>query len=79
MTQTYELCVRDARQVLHHQLDTTDFADQFDARPYRQFKNDGDRIWSNLLSGDWAWREAVSNLSTPDMLGRPSDYSDRIS
>lgn len=59
MTETYELCTRDSRVVLHHQLATTGFADQFNYKPYRQFDNQGDRAWSNLMSGDWAWNEAV--------------------
>ncbi|KAF6763988.1 hypothetical protein DFP72DRAFT_873930 [Ephemerocybe angulata] len=58
MTETYELCVRDARQVIHNQLATTEFASQFNAAPYRQFLPNGERVWSNLMSGDWAWRQA---------------------
>ncbi|KAF5338761.1 hypothetical protein D9611_013338 [Ephemerocybe angulata] len=58
MTATYELCVRDARQVIHHQLGTPAFATQFRTAPYKQFDRDGNRVWSDLLSGDWAWREA---------------------
>lgn len=62
MTQTYKLSVRDSRTVLHHQLATSAFATQFNMRPYQQFQvSSRDRVWSNLLSGDWAWDEAVSN------------------
>lgn len=59
MTETYELCTRDSEILLHHQLATTDFANTFTPRPYRQFDHRGDRVWSNLMSGDWAWKEAV--------------------
>ena len=59
MTETYELCTRDSKILLHHQLATTDFANTFTPRPYRQFDHRGDRVWSNLMSGDWAWKEAV--------------------
>ncbi|KAF9552778.1 hypothetical protein CPC08DRAFT_768043 [Agrocybe pediades] len=58
MTATYELCTRDSRTLLHNQLATTDFARDFSSRPYRQFDSKGDRVWSNLMSGDWAWNEA---------------------
>ncbi|KDR66445.1 hypothetical protein GALMADRAFT_147875 [Galerina marginata CBS 339.88] len=58
MTETYELCTRNSRTLLHHQLATTDFASTFTPRPYRQFDHSGDRVWSNLMSGDWAWNEA---------------------
>jgi hypothetical protein len=67
MLQTYELCTRDSRLILHQQLMTTDFVDKFDYVPYRQFKADGDRIWSNLMSADWAWAQAVcSHAPHPD-------------
>ena len=62
MTVDYELCVRDTRQVLHHQLSTLDFCDKIDYQPYRQFNNTGKRVYSNLMSGDWAWDQAVCHL-----------------
>lgn len=62
MTETYELCTRDARILLHNQLCTTDFKDQTNLRPYRQFNHMGDRVWSNLMSADWAWNEAVKYI-----------------
>ncbi|KAJ7142564.1 hypothetical protein C8R44DRAFT_725902 [Mycena epipterygia] len=37
MTEEYELCARDCRTVLHHQLATPDFKDKIDYVPYRQF------------------------------------------
>ncbi|TFK19711.1 hypothetical protein FA15DRAFT_659672 [Coprinopsis marcescibilis] len=60
MLETYELSVRDARQVLHQQLSTTKFAGEFETRPYHQFETCGDkqRVWLNLMSGDWAYEEA---------------------
>ncbi|KAJ7163934.1 hypothetical protein C8R43DRAFT_1168740 [Mycena crocata] len=58
MTETYELCTRNIRTVLHHQLATTDFKDQFNYTPYRQFNAGGKRVWSNLMSADWAWKQA---------------------
>ena len=60
MTQTYELCVCDARQVLHHQFQTPDFKDKINLVPYQQFNKAGKRVFSNLMSGEWAWRQAVS-------------------
>jgi hypothetical protein len=62
MTQEYELCTRDVRQVLHQQLATSAFKDQVDLVPYRQFNHSGSRVWSNLMSGDWAWKQAVSAI-----------------
>jgi hypothetical protein len=59
MMETYELCCRDTRQVLHQQLATPEFKDKFDSVPYRQFNSTGKRVYSNLMSGDWAWDQAV--------------------
>jgi len=59
MTETYELCTRNSRTLLHHQLVMTDFTSTFTPKPYHQFNHTGDRVWSNLMSGDWAWNEAV--------------------
>lgn len=61
MTRTYELCARDTRQVLQQQFSNPDFKDQIDYRPYKQFNQAGKRVWSNLMSGDWAWKQAVSH------------------
>ncbi|KAK7012554.1 hypothetical protein R3P38DRAFT_3019709 [Favolaschia claudopus] len=63
MTQTYEVCARDLRAVLHHQLGSPDFKDAVDMVPYLQFNHAGHRVWSNLMSGDWAWKQAVSICS----------------
>lgn len=64
MTETYELCTRDARILLHNQLATTGPAerDGFNERPYCQFNHEGDRVWSDLMSGEWAYKEAVHIL-----------------
>ena len=62
MLETYELCTRDSRLVLHQQLSTASFSGQIDYVPFRQFNGSGDRIWSNLMSADWAWAQAVHSL-----------------
>ncbi|EIW84722.1 hypothetical protein CONPUDRAFT_47063 [Coniophora puteana RWD-64-598 SS2] len=58
MTETYELCARDTRSVLHQQLATLDFKDKIDYSPYRHFNADGHRVFFNLMSGEWAWHQA---------------------
>ncbi|KAJ7668865.1 hypothetical protein B0H17DRAFT_1209910 [Mycena rosella] len=40
------------------QLATTDFKGQISYAPHRQFNGEGKRVWSNLFSGDWAWKQA---------------------
>ncbi|KAJ7202083.1 hypothetical protein GGX14DRAFT_370690 [Mycena pura] len=58
MLETYELCTRDSREVLRLQLANADFKGHVDYAPYRQFNAKGKRVWSNLMSGDWAWKQA---------------------
>ena len=59
MTETYELCMQDSQILLHNQLATSEFVDMFHYKPYCQFDHANDHVWSNLMSGDWAWNEAV--------------------
>jgi len=61
MTQTYELCTRDSRLLLHQQLETAHFKDAINLSPYRQYDGDQQRTWSNSISADWAWKQAVSD------------------
>lgn len=63
MTRTYKLCTCDTHQVLHHQFANPDFKDKINYRPYKQFNKAGKHIWSNFMSGDLAWKQAVSNIS----------------
>lgn len=59
MTTTYELSVRNSRQVLHQQLASPNFRKKMNYTPYRQFNPRKQRVYSNLMSGDWAWDQAV--------------------
>jgi Plavaka transposase len=59
MTQTYELYARDPQLVLQQQLTTPEFADKFTPTPYHQFQSDGQWVFLNLMSGDWAWDQAI--------------------
>jgi hypothetical protein len=68
MDQTYELCTRNARQVLHHQLETTQFKDSINLTPYKQFDGNDQRIWSNLMSADWAWDQAVRRRNSHTLM-----------
>ncbi|KAJ7735044.1 hypothetical protein B0H16DRAFT_1676755 [Mycena metata] len=69
MTETYELCARNSRTVLHQQLKNPDFADKIDYAPYRQFDAQGRRVWSNLMSGNWAWTQADTIAADPSTHG----------
>ncbi|KAF8217294.1 hypothetical protein K438DRAFT_1914649 [Mycena galopus ATCC 62051] len=69
MTQPYEVCMRDLREVLHNQLGTRSFKDHVDYVPYCQFNHAGKRAWSNLMLGDWAWKQATEITLNPDNHG----------
>ncbi|KAG7087860.1 hypothetical protein E1B28_013798 [Marasmius oreades] len=60
MMEVYEFCVRDTLNVLIEQLKTEAFRDQFNYTPYREWNTRNERIYSNLLSGDWIWDTARS-------------------
>ena len=59
MTEIYELCIRDSRVVLHNQIGSSEFRGMTNLVPYQQFDGEGRHIWSNLMSADWAWKQAV--------------------
>lgn len=59
MTAVYDLNVRNSRTLLHDQLANKEFDGSFNTTPYRQFMPNGERVWSDLHSGDWAWQQAV--------------------
>lgn len=59
MTETYELCTHDSHKLLHNQLSTTDFAGALNYKSYCQFDHKDNCVWSNLMSGDWAWNKVV--------------------
>ncbi|KAK7438087.1 hypothetical protein VKT23_018253 [Stygiomarasmius scandens] len=42
---------------------------KFNKVPYRQFNRAGQRIWSNVMSGDWAWRQADEIAKDPNTHG----------
>ena len=58
--QPYKVYCRDTLAVYRSMLSNTDFNGQFDYTPYREFVGPQKRQWKNLMSGDWAWRQAVS-------------------
>jgi Plavaka transposase len=62
MKKTYEVWYRDPRQVVHNILANEDFNGEFDYTPFREMR-DGKREWSDFMSGNWAWNQAVKLCS----------------
>ena len=44
-------------------LANQDFHGFFDYAPFRQYDDKGIRRYEHLMSGDWAWKQAVSALA----------------
>jgi hypothetical protein len=58
-TATYDVWHRDILQVMESQIGNPDFAKEMDYAPKRVYKN-AKRQYTDLLSGNWAWEQAVS-------------------
>jgi Plavaka transposase len=61
MENTHEIWYRDPRLLFKDMLEDTEFQDFFDYAPFRQYDAHGDRQYENVMSANWAWKQAVSN------------------
>jgi hypothetical protein len=62
MEEAYKLDARNVLAVVRDQLAMSNFKDQFDYVPYQEFNNKGEHIWSNLMSAQWAFKQAACSL-----------------
>lgn len=62
MEAEYEVWFRDPQTVLENQLANPDFKDGIHYAPFREYGSDGKRQWQDLMSGNWAWSQAVRML-----------------
>lgn len=61
MTEKYLVWTRNIRTILHILVSNEDFHGEFDYAPYTELDTKGQRrVLTNLMSGNWAWRQAVS-------------------
>lgn len=58
----YEVWYRDPDAVIRNMLDDPSFNGEFDTTPYIQLDKDGNRRWSDFMSGNFAWRHCVNFL-----------------
>jgi len=63
MTADFTIWYRDPRQLFLNMLQNPDFAPFFDYAPLRDYDEKGNRRYKNFMSGNWAWKQAVSRLS----------------
>lgn len=55
----YDVWYRDPRVVLHNQLGNTDFATEIDFAPKEVCDENDTRRYTDFMSGDFVWRQAV--------------------
>ena len=60
MENEYEIWFRDPRGLFKNMLANQDFDGSFDYGPFQQYDSKGIRQYENFMSGDWAWKQAVS-------------------
>ncbi|KAH9180800.1 hypothetical protein EDB89DRAFT_1900586 [Lactarius sanguifluus] len=66
MQETYELNVRDVLSVFEEQLASKEFDGEFEYTPYEEYNEMGSRVYSNLMSGIWAFHEALQDTISQD-------------
>jgi hypothetical protein len=62
MTAVYDVWYRDPLLVLEQQIANPDFAGEFDFTPKRIFDINDKRQYTDLMSGNWCWEQAVGGL-----------------
>jgi hypothetical protein len=63
MTTEYEVWCRDVRLLMRSQLANPDFDGEIDYSPLQTFGPTGKREWSNVMTGNWTWKQAVSDFN----------------
>ena len=61
MEAEYDIWYRDPKELIHNLILNPDFKDEFDYAPFHEYIDDK-HCFQDLMSGDWAWKQAVSNL-----------------
>jgi hypothetical protein len=62
MTSEYDVWFRDPHSVLRNVLSNPDFDGEFDYAPYQEYDVSGNHRFQDLMSGNWAWKQAVRVL-----------------
>ncbi|KAF8324638.1 hypothetical protein F5887DRAFT_1063400 [Amanita rubescens] len=68
-TSEYEVWYRDPLAVLENQLANPDFTGKFHISPYREYNENGERVWSDVMSANWAWKQADAIAEDPSTHG----------
>lgn len=63
MREEYIIHTRDALALVKHMASNREFDGKWHTSPFEEFKESGERRWSDFMSGHWSWKEAVRNTS----------------
>lgn len=56
---SYEVIFRDPKTILQNQLSNPAFNGSCDYSPRLVFGDKHERVWSDFMTGNWAWRQCV--------------------
>ena len=59
MESTYDVWYRDPHRMAQNMLASAEYHGKIDYAPYRDYGHDGERLYGDFMSGDWAWQQAV--------------------
>ncbi|KAG2031962.1 hypothetical protein BDR03DRAFT_936176 [Suillus americanus] len=62
----YEVWFWDPRELLQNQLANHDFKNDIDYSAQQVFREQGQRVWLDLMTGNWAWDQSASNILAED-------------
>lgn len=62
MTSAYDVWFRDPRVIVQNLLSNPDFDNEFDYSPLQEFDAENNHRYQDFMSGNWAWKQAVSSL-----------------
>lgn len=60
MSEKQRVWFRDPREVVRNMLANPDFDREFDYSPIQEYNEKENRVLKNFMSGNWAWKQAVS-------------------
>jgi hypothetical protein len=59
---SYEVWFRDPLKIAKAQIANRDYAHKMDYAPKQMFSSKRKHLYSDFMSGNWAWEQAVGNL-----------------
>ena len=59
-TDDYDIWFHNPHLLVQELIANPEFNGQFDFTPFQEYSTDGQHRFENFMSGDWAWKQAVS-------------------